>query len=47
MGLHVGQLSSRADMKWCFDAVTVNSAQIMGLEGYGLDPGCTANMVLL
>lgn len=47
MGLHVGQLSSRADMAWCFDAVTANSAQIMGLEGYGLEPGCAANMVLL
>ncbi len=47
MGLHVGQLSSRADMAWCFDAVTENSAQIMGLEGYGLQKGCKANMVLL
>jgi len=47
MGLHVGQLSSRADMAWCFDAVTSNSAHIMGLEGYGLEKGCKANMVLL
>ncbi|WP_375228942.1 amidohydrolase family protein [Roseobacter sp. S98] len=47
MGLHVGQLSSRADMAWCFDAVTRNSAQIMGLEGYGIEPGCRADMVLL
>ncbi len=47
MGLHVGQLSSRADMAWCFDAVTVNSARIMGLKGYGLAPGCRADMVLL
>lgn len=47
MGLHVGQLSSRDDMMWCFDAVTRNSAQIMGLEGYGLEKGCAANMVLL
>ena len=47
MGLHVGQLSSRADMGWCFDAVTVNSARILGLEDYGLEPGCAANMVLL
>ncbi len=46
MGLHVGQLSSRDDMRWCFDAVTVNSARIMGLEGYGLEVGCQANMVL-
>lgn len=47
MGLHVGQLSSRADMGWCFDAVTENSAAIMGLEGYGIAKGCAANMVLL
>ena len=47
MGLHVAQLSSRADMAWCFDAVTANSAQIMGLEGYGVKTGCNANFVLL
>ncbi|MES0826637.1 amidohydrolase family protein [Ruegeria sp. SCP11] len=47
MGLHVGQLSSRADMAWCFDAVTENSAGIMGLEGYGVAKGCAANFVLL
>jgi len=47
MGLHVGQLSSRADMEWCFDAVTENSATIMGLEGYGIAKGHKANMVLL
>ena len=47
MGLHVGQLSSRADMAWCFEAVTSNSAKIMGLEGYGVAKGCKANMVLL
>ncbi|MAT88134.1 MAG: cytosine deaminase [Aestuariivita sp.] len=47
MGLHVGQLSSREDMVWCFDAVTKNSAQIMGIEGYGLNPGCSANFNLL
>jgi len=47
MGLHVGQLSSREDMAWCFDAVTQNSAHIMGLEGYGIAKGCAANLVLL
>lgn len=47
MGLHVGQLSSRADMAWCFEAVTTNSAKIMGLEGYGIAKGSKANMVLL
>lgn len=47
MGLHVGQLSSRADMAWCFEAVTANSARIMGLEGYGISRGSAANFVLL
>ena len=47
MGLHVGQLSSRADMRWCFDAVTKNSAEIMGLEKYGVDVGNYADMVIL
>ncbi|PWE33266.1 cytosine deaminase [Maritimibacter sp. 55A14] len=47
MGLHVGQLSSRADMAWCLDAVTANPAAVMGLEGYGIAPGCNADMVIL
>jgi len=47
MGLHVGQLSSRVDMSWCFDGVTENSAHIMGLEGYGVAKGCRANFMLL
>lgn len=47
IGLHVGQLCSRDDMAWCFDAVTTNSAQIMGLDGYGVAVGCQANFNLL
>lgn len=47
MGLHVAQLSSASDMAWCFNAVTENSARIMGLEGYGIDKGCDASFVLL
>ena len=47
MGLHVGQLSSREDMAWCFQAVTENSAKIMGLEGYGIAVGCNANFNIL
>ena len=27
--------------------VTVNGAKILGLEGYGLKPGCHADMVIL
>ena len=47
MGLHAGQLSSREDMAWCFEAVTENSAKIMGLEKYGLRVGCNANFNIL
>lgn len=47
MGLHVAQMTSQAQMRACFDAVTVNAARVMGLEGYGLDVGCHADLVLL
>ena len=47
MGLHVGQLTSREAMRWCFDAVTVNPAKAMHLEGYGLAKGCKADFVIL
>ncbi|MHC9237040.1 amidohydrolase family protein [Pseudooceanicola sp. 502str34] len=47
MALHATQLGSGADKRALFDCVTVNSAKIMGLEGYGLDVGCHADMVLL
>jgi cytosine/creatinine deaminase len=47
MGLHVAQMTSQAAIRQCFDAVTVNAARVMGLERYGLEPGCDANFVLL
>jgi len=47
MGLHVAQLTSLDDMRWCFEAVTSQAARILGLEGYGLEVGCHADMVLL
>jgi cytosine deaminase len=47
MGLHVAQLTSREAMCFCFDAVTVNPARIMHLDGYGLEIGCNADMVVL
>ena len=47
MGLHVAQMTSQAAMRQCFDAVTVNPAQVMGLNGYGLQAGCFADFVLL
>ena len=47
MGLHVAQMTGLAAMRRCFDAVTVNAAQVMGLEGYGLAVGARADAVLL
>jgi hypothetical protein len=47
MGLHVAQMTSWQGMRQCFDAVTVNNARILGLQGYGLDLGCRADFVLL
>lgn len=47
MGLHVAQMTSPADMKKCFDMVTATSAAIMGLEGYGLEVGKAASLVVL
>ena len=47
MGLHVAQMTSQAAMRQCFDAVTVNAAQVMGLDNYGIAPGCHADLVLL
>ncbi|MDX1432851.1 MAG: cytosine deaminase [Gammaproteobacteria bacterium] len=47
MGLHVGHLTGVDEMRACFDAVTVNGARTLALDGYGLAPGCNADMVIL
>ncbi len=47
MGLHVAQLTSRDEIDWCFGAVTETPARILGIEGYGLEVGCNADMVVL
>jgi cytosine deaminase len=47
MGLHVAQMTHPDEMRRCFDMVTVENARIMGLEGYGLAPGCVASLVVL
>ena len=48
MAVHVGQLTSRGRRcARCFQAVTAEPAAIMGLEGYGLEPGCRADLVVL
>ena len=47
MALHVAQMTGADGMRACYDAVTVGNARILGLEGYGLEPGCRADFVLL
>jgi cytosine/creatinine deaminase len=47
MGLHVAQMTSQAGIRACFDAVTVNAAKILHLDGYGIAPGNRADFVLL
>jgi cytosine deaminase len=47
MGLHVAQMTSQKGIRACFDAVTVNAAKVMHLDGYGIAPGCDASFVLL
>ena len=47
MGLHVAQMTSQSAMRACFEAVTTQPARLLGLEGYGLQPGCHADFVLL
>ena len=47
MGLHVAQMTAHDAMRQCFAAVTETPARILGLEGYGIAPGCKADLVLL
>jgi len=47
MALHVGQLTGVAEMQSCFQAVTENAAKALNLEGYGIAPGCHADLVVL
>jgi cytosine deaminase len=47
MGLHVAQMTGVEAMRACFTAVTQTPAKILGLTGYGIAPGCNADLVLL
>ncbi|KJE36698.1 cytosine deaminase [Thalassospira sp. HJ] len=47
MGMHVAQMTSREDIRACFDAVTTEPAKILGLEGYGIEVGNKADFVIL
>ncbi|HXT07229.1 MAG TPA: amidohydrolase family protein [Roseiarcus sp.] len=47
MAIHVAQMASIEDKKRIFDGLTVNAARTLGLEGYGLEKGCNADLVVL
>jgi cytosine/creatinine deaminase len=47
MTVHASHMSSSTAMQHCFAMITDMPAQIMGLEGYGLAPGCHADLVVL
>ncbi|RVH51557.1 amidohydrolase family protein [Sinorhizobium meliloti] len=47
MAIHVAQMAGIEDKCKIFDAITANSAKTMGLEGYGLETGCKADLVVL
>lgn len=47
MGLHVAQMTGQAAMRQAFACVTEAPARILGLDGYGIAPGCHADLVVL
>ena len=47
MGLHVAQMTSVDQMRQVFAAVTTNGAKALGIENYGIEPGCNADIVIL
>jgi cytosine deaminase len=47
MAVHVGQMTALDAIGRCFAAVTTEAAKVLELEGYGLAPGCRADLVVL
>ncbi|WP_303976683.1 amidohydrolase family protein [Dongia mobilis] len=47
MALHVGQMTGVEAMRTCFQSVTETPARILHLDGYGIAPGCFADLVVL
>src|SRR5260370_9965232 len=41
---HYGQMSGHNELRTLIDMITVNPAAALGLEGYGLEPGCKADL---
>lgn len=44
---HAAQMSLPDEIETLYDMITTRAARILGLEGYGLEPGCRANLVIV
>lgn len=44
---HVAKLTYPKELETVFDMISVNAARAMRLEGYGVEPGCRADLVLI
>jgi cytosine deaminase len=47
MGAHALHMTGMDGLRRMFRAVTENGAKVLGLEGYGIAPGCRADLVVL
>ena len=47
MGLHVAQMTGVEQMQQIFEAITTNGAKAMGINNFGIEPGCNADIVIL
>jgi cytosine deaminase len=47
MAIHIAQMTGLDAMRACFSAITTTPAAILHLDGYGLEPGCFADLVVL
>jgi cytosine deaminase len=47
MAIHVGHMTALDAIQACYDAITINAAGILHLDGYGIYPGARADVVLL
>jgi cytosine/creatinine deaminase len=47
MAIHVGQMTSLDGIAAAYAGVTTKAAKILHLDGYGIEPGCRADLVVL
>ena len=47
MAIHVGQMTSLDGIAAAYAGVTTNAAKILHLDGYGIEPGCRADLLVL